>query len=431
MIKVGMQVNFKNGYLPVNLLIMFRSLICLSVLAILFACNDGPAENGEAKQDSLAKGSFGYDRQFLSGFDSALVQLSNATSSVLVSAKYQGKVFTSTATGDSGQSFGWINYSAFTAPLNPHINAYGGENRYWLGPEGGKYSLYFKKGDKMIFDNWKTPAPIDTEPWQLSGSDNQSVTLQKDMSITNYVGHTLQMSAERVISLLGKDDVQKDLNIAVPEGISFVGYSTKNVLKNTSADKWNDKTGMPCIWILDMFKPSPNTTIVIPYNKKAKGKKVITSDYFGEIGKDRLVMSDSVVFFKADGNKRGKMGVLPQYVLPVAGSYDADNNVLTITFFDVDNKGKYLNQVWNTTNEVYSGDAMNAYNDGPLEDGTQLGPFYEIESVSPAAALNPGQSIVHNHNVYHFTGEKKSIDSISRKLLGVDLESINKVFGGK
>ena len=24
------------------------------------------------------------------------------------------------------------------------MNAYGGENRLWLGPEGGKYSLFFK-----------------------------------------------------------------------------------------------------------------------------------------------------------------------------------------------------------------------------------------------------------------------------------------------
>ncbi len=86
--------------------------------------------------------------------------------------------------------------------------------------------------------------------------------------------------------------------------------------------------------------------------------------------------------------KKGKLGIVPESVLPVAGSYDAINNVLTITSFTVDNTAQYLNQEWNTSKPVFSGDAMNSYNDGPLADGSQMGPFYEIESVSPAAALS-------------------------------------------
>ena len=44
----------------------------------------------------------------------------------------------------------------------------------------------------------------------------------------------------------------------------------------------------------------------------------------------------------------------------------------------------YLNQEWNLDGDPFIGDAVNAYNDGPLEDGSQMGPFYELESVSPA-----------------------------------------------
>ena len=126
--------------------------------------------------------------------------------------------------------------------------------------------------------------------------------------------------------------------------------------------------------------------------------------------------------------KRGKLGIAPQSALPYAGSYDAKNNVLTITSFTVDNNARYLNQEWNTVKPVFSGDAVNAYNDGPLVDGSQMGPFYEIESVSPAAALKPSEEIEHLHSVYHFTGSKEQLNAIAQKVLGTSLDDIQRAF---
>ena len=118
----------------------------------------------------------------------------------------------------------------------------------------------------------------------------------------------------------------------------------------------------------------------------------------------------------------------PTYAKPVVGSYDPQHKVLTILMFDLDSSAKYLNQEWNTTKPIFSGDAVNAYNDGPLADGTQMGPFYEMESVSPAAFLKPGESLSHKHAVFHFTGDEKGLNAISQKLLGVSLEEIQKEF---
>jgi hypothetical protein len=102
------------------------------------------------------------------------------------------------------------------------------------------------------------------------------------------------------------------------------------------------------------------------------------------------------------------------------------NHVLTIIDFDVDsagtsNPGRYLNQEWRTDRAPFSGDAMNAYNDGPLATGGQMGPFYELESVSPAAFLVPGGKQVHRHAVFHFTGSPEALDAICRKVLGTSL----------
>jgi hypothetical protein len=96
---------------------------------------------------------------------------------------------------------------------------------------------------------------------------------------------------------------------------------------------------------------------------------------------------------------------------------------LTIIRFDVDGQARYLNQEWNTVKPPFSGDAVNAYNDGPLADGSQMGPFYELESVSPAAFLAPRQSLTHHHSVFHFTGPATALDPISRQLLGVSVSA--------
>lgn len=405
---------------------MSRSFFPLYFLAVtVMSCSESKTDQ---KVKQSAPGTYGFDRNFLAEHDSKIIELKNGSASVLVSPTYQSKVFTSTADGPDGKSFGWINYKAFSGKIDPHMNAYGGENRFWLGPEGGRYSLYFRKGDSMVFANWKTPAPIDIESWQVDKKDGHAVTLKKDINLTNYTGSSLKMTVIREIAIQDKSEIEKNLGVTLGDSVKYVGYSTNNTLKNTGDSEWTEETGMPCIWILDMFNPSDSTVIVIPHNAAMQGTKVATTDYFGEIPSERIKISDSILFFKADGKNRGKLGIAPQSALPIAGSYDAENNVLTVTSFTVDNNAKYLNQEWNTVKPSFSGDAVNAYNDGPLTDGSQMGPFFEIESVSPAAALKPSEEMKHVHSVYHFTGSKQQLNVIAQKVLRTTLENIQQVF---
>jgi hypothetical protein len=372
------------------------------------------------KRVDLPAGSFAYDLAFLQRHDSVIV-LQSGEARVVVSPKYQGKVFTSSAAGDGGASFGWIHYKAFEGAADAHMNAYGGENRLWLGPEGGKFSLFFPPGAKMEFANWKTPAAFDTEAWTVTAMDARSVELRKEFSLTNYAGTALSIGIGRTISILDGAAIDSTLGLAADTSVKAVGYRTVNTLTNTGKEAWTETTGMPCLWLLDMFNPSPATTIVIPFG--GDSSKPATTDYFGEIAADRIKYANNVLFFKADGKSRGKLGIHPRRARAVAGSYDAAHHVLTITVFDTDTSARYLNQEWNTTKPPFSGDAVNAYNDGPLADGSQMGPFYELESVSPAAFLAPGEMQVHGHAVFHFMGSEEGLDVIATKVLGVSLRS--------
>ncbi len=412
-----------------------KKTLCYTLLLsamINSSCNNSaPGQQGENKDSvSYKEGSFGYDLNFLKKHDSVVVLKDGETSQIIVSPKYQAKVFTSTANGDAGLSFGWVNYKAFTGPSDAHMNAYGGENRFWLGPEGGKFSLFFKPGSKMVFENWKTPAPFDTENWNVTDKSNTSVAMQKEMKLTNYKGTEMQLHVDRTIDILDRQQINNNIGITLDTAVKVVGYQTVNVLTNKGAAAWTEATGMPCMWILDMFKPTPATVIVVPF-KNAAGQpfnKVATTNYFGEIPAERLKHTDDVLYFKADGKSRGKLGVVPAKAKRFAGSYDSQNKVLTAIMFDVEPAARYLNQEWNTTKPSFSGDAVNAYNDGPLADGSQMGPFYEIESVSPAAFLKPNQTLSHKQSVFHFTGSEQALDAIASKLFGTSLDDIKKAF---
>lgn len=410
--------------------------ILLLLTMIHSSCNNSAqtkrGENKDSNKDSITykEGSFGYDLNFLKQHDSVVVLKDGETSQIIVSPKYQAKVFTSTANGNEGMSFGWVNYKAFTAPVDAHMNAYGGENRFWLGPEGGKFSLFFKPGSKMVFENWKTPAPFDTEAWNVTDKSNNAVAMQKEMKLTNYKGTEMQLLVDRTIKMLDRQQINNNTGLALDTAVKAVGYETVNVLTNKGTSEWTEATGMPCMWILDMFKPTPATVIVVPF-KNAAGQpfnKVATTNYFGEIPAERLKHTDEVLYFKADGKSRGKLGIVPDKAKTFAGSYDSQNKVLTAIMFDAEPEARYLNQEWNTTKPPFSGDAVNAYNDGPLADGSQMGPFYEIESVSPAAFLKPNQSLSHKQSVFHFTGSEQSLDGIAKKLFGVSIEDIKKAF---
>lgn len=376
---------------------------------------------------SFEKGTFGYDLQFLKSKDSIIV-LSNGDAKVIVSPKYQGKVFTSTANGLSGNSFGWINYAALNSDIvAQHINAYGGEDRMWLGPEGGQYSIFFKPNAKMTFENWQTPAGLDTESWNLISSDSTSVSMNKVLRLGNYSGRQFNTLISRKVRLLSVKDLNDKLGIDVNLEIKWVGFESENRLTNSSSEKWTKEKGTLCIWVLGMLKPSESGTVVIPYVQGDEKKlgKIATTNFFGEIPSNRIKFEDGLLYFKIDGKHRSKLGLSAQRATSLAGSYDALTQVLTIVKFDKPTApADYINQLWEIQKEPFKGDVINSYNDGPLDNGTQMGPFYELETSSPAAFLAPGESITHTQQIYHFSGSEKELNLISKVVLGVSIEKI-------
>ena len=158
--------------------------LILIILLPVFACSTQVNTDRKLKKHmkQSEENTYSEDKSFLKNYCD-LIELNNGNAKVLLSKDYQGRVFTSTATGDKGLSFGWINYNLFkSGKVSKQFNPYGGEERPWLGPEGGPFSIYFEKGKEQIFENWVAPKELDVLAFDVVRNPPQSVSFQKEFT---------------------------------------------------------------------------------------------------------------------------------------------------------------------------------------------------------------------------------------------------------
>ena len=377
---------------------------------------------------------FGDDVAFLkSHTEVVLLTDESGAAQVAVSPAWQGRVLTSTASGDAGRSFGWINRELIESGKKlPHMNGFGGEDRFWLGPEGGQFSIYFAKGVPFDFEHWFVPEVIDTKPFKLVEHSRDHATFTAKFHLENYSGTNFSVAVKREVKLLKAEEAWRDLGVPAAEGVKLVGFESVNQISNAGNESWNKETGLLSIWILGMFTPAPRATVAVPIEAGAEselGRKV-TSDYFGEVPSDRLKVADNAIFLKADGKYRSKIGVSPRRSLGKLAAYDADNHVLTIVqVTQPAGVTEYVNSLWKLQDNPYGGDAINSYNDGPPAPGEKpMGPFFEMESSSPAVALAPEASITHTHRTIHLTGSEADLDRVAKAVVGLSLQQIEHAF---
>lgn len=415
-----------------------REKLCVTVLAASFAAGlVGCSSSGSPMIDRMTERDFGGDAAFLAKHKETIV-LSDAKgkAKVAVVPAYQGRVMTSTARGDTGTSFGFIKDSLVaSSEIKKGINPYGGEDRFWVGPEGGQFSIFFPPNSTtQTIDNWQTPAFIDTLPFTVTTRSPTSVSFNNRFQFSNASGFNFDVDIARTIKLADPGTLLAKAGLKDGD-VDAVSYESQNTIKNMGKD-WTSQTGLLSIWILGMFKPSPTTAVIIPTKADVAGTKAALNDkYFGEVPANRLKIvprtGGSAVMFKGDGLQRCKIGLKPGVTVPVIGSYDPARGVLTIVEFTFNHAdAPYVNSMWEPKQAApFSGDTTNSYNDGPSKPGeAPFGPFYELETSSPALALKSGESGSHVSRTTHFQGDKAKLDMICKAVLGVSLADAESAF---
>lgn len=394
-------------------------------LAIL-ACISGlgPAGCGDPARSRLM--SYQSDVTFMRQHGVQVVELTDGAGRVAIAPGLQGRVMTSAFSAE-GRSLGWVNQPAIAAgEASPVFNNFGGQDRLWFGPEGGQFSLYFAQGREQTLDHWIVPEPFNKGGFEVVEQNDRRVRLRAPVRLVNASGVRLDTRVERSVELLSREDAAGLLGgVEIPKEVEYLGLMTANRVTNEGRAALTEQTGTFSIWILSMFPTTNATWVIAPYRKEGSGPEFITN-YFGEIPGDRflLLRESGVGLLRADARYRSKIGVSPVRVVNRIGAMDFENNVLTIVQFDLPaGPANYVNSQWQKTQaEPFSGDVVNSYNHG----GTDGAHFYELETSSPAAFLEPGQSIVHTHRTFQFRGAAEALSRISAKALGVSLEAVRR-----
>ena len=343
---------------------------------------------------------------------------------VAVVPAFQGRVMTATLAGAEGASYGWLNrpFIARESEDDPLFNNYGGADRFWLGPEAGQFALFFSAGDPFDLSTWKAPRGFTTGVFAVDQQSEASLTMSARFGVTSYAGTTFDCAVCRQISVLSADRISRTLGAEIPKALASVAFESVNTLSNAGPTPWTRDGGLINIWILGMMKGLEDGKVLIPLTDDGPPPKM---DYFGDTPPDYGAVRDDYVWYRADGLRRGKIGVAPGRARDVFGSYDIANRQLTIVRFTLpDNAAArpYTNSAWQLQDAPFAGDAINSYNDPGTAAGEPT--FFELESNSPAAELAPGESMTHTHTTSCFAGDFDPLNALSQAVLGIDLAAI-------
>lgn len=365
-----------------------------------------------------------------------LVELTDGDGArVAVCPEFVGRVMTSTCDGADGPSFGFVNRAFIEAGnLDPKFNNYGGEERMWLSPEGGQFSLWFEQGEEQTWENWVTPAALNVGTWQVASAEDRVCRMTTAATLENASGTPFELDIAREVRLVDGAGFRELFGPAAAdclgEGVTVVGYETANRITNRGPDMTPEK-GLLSIWILGQMMSSPQTVVVVPYRPGPENSlgPVVKADYFGQVPPDRLKVLPEAVLFRADSRYRSKIGTSQRRARDVLGSIDFAAGVLTLVKFTMPDdpaQDRYLNNMWATPlDEPYIGDVINSYNDGPASpEEAGFGEFYEIESLSPAKILKSGQSLEHRHRTFHLRANEETLAALAKEILGVEWQAV-------
>ncbi len=345
--------------------------------------------------------------------------LSSDKGIIAVSPSYQGRVFTSSAKGLDGKSYGWINWKIFDEGNSATQMTYlGGESRLWFAPEFGKYSIFHKPGDALTPKAMRPPKGLEQTLFQLVEKDSTHITTKGTLEILNFQNTLFNLEVDRSINLLSQEDIEHDLNITL-DSIDYVAFNAFTSITNIGED-WDLEKGLIGIWELGCQLTSKDNTVMIPIKE---GETKVTS-YFGGLPKDRIQIKEGTVYFKADAAYLNKIGIPPSVTKNVMGSYSPSMNLLNIVTFKLEKGEYYMSSVPRGVTNPYQGDVINIFNGEVIPEENHNWPFFEFESSSQAKVLKNGETLSHYQTTYHFEGDFKLLNKIAKKVLGVDLKAI-------
>ncbi len=394
---------------------MKRFLGPIAFLLVLTACSSSPDYRDDA--------------EFLKA-RTRCYEFESGSGRFVMAPELQGRVMTA-ATDDDAPSLGFVNREAVRSPDPAGAFAnYGGAERFWIGPESGPYALFFDEGAPHERELWRVPAGLNAGAFQVTGQDAKRIRMERDVELRNIAGGEFRMRVTREVDVPFPAEVRAALGGEALTG-NWTAFRSRTTVSNLGARAWTQELGLPCIWVIGMFRPSEACWVIAPFRTDTfdpDGGPAVRSDYFGTVPRDRFRLGSNFALFKADAAQVGKIGVLRNRAVDRVAAWDPETRVFTlITFGPIDRNAPYLSEHWGTTlPDPFYGDVVNAYNHGGPE------PFFELETSSPALGLAPGGSHTHVAMTIHARlDDDATLARVLRSALGIGAEEFAQLSGAR
>ena len=311
---------------------------------------------------------------------------------------------------------------------------FGGEERFWLAPEGGKFALFFREGEEQAIANYLIPNSLNSARFGVTAKaeDGTSVTFAAPIQLTNSRGMRFDFQVKRKIEVLQSCPYA----LGYGDKLDFVGFESKSWVKNGGRAALSRQTGAVAVWTLGQYPVKDHTVIIVPFRPGPNSElgKPLNTQYFktdvvditkvpkGRSYNDYWTVKDNYALIKANGSIGTKIEMWPQRALGRIASIDLASFSLTIVEFRMYPRLDYLASYW----LPYSGDPFQgaAISIFVLGKGAGIPLFYELETLSPALFLHPSEEYCHISRTYHLRGEKVSIGEILGRHFNVDLGTL-------
>jgi hypothetical protein len=338
------------------------------------------------------------------GFDSGFDEKTNA----FVNAKQLRDGFSSSGRG------GWNNF--------------GGAERLWFAPEGGRYGLFFVPGLEQNWENYVMYEALHGLQYKIDqvDSNRQWIQFSAPAQLTNYQGKEFNLDVTRRVSVLDWCPFTNDKS--VNSKTEFTGFQTETWSKNTGDKVWDKETSPVSMWTVGQFNCRKHTVVMLPF-KEGKLDDPITTEYFNSHvpgGRDNMpdnywAVKPGCGLLKVNGDIQTKLEMRVGCTLGRLGSIDLETFDLTLVEFQF-----YPEQSYTASFLLpYEGDLLDG---GALSTFVSQGPIgnsiYELEACSPIMELAPGESFLHLCRTYHIRGDREAIDKICQTYFNINIDTL-------
>jgi uncharacterized protein DUF6786 len=345
----------------------------------------------------------------------------DAQRKVLVCPELAGRVMGTSWAGENGPFGGFIDEQAFREGMKDIWDNWGGEERYWLGPEGGQFGLMFRD-QCACFENYHVQEGFNRTPYEVIEVSPlaKSLTMHCRMRLTNKIGTRFDIEVTRRITVL--DDCPYTNGCG--DSVRFVGFQSESSLMNIGERPFTRETGALAHWHLGQFLVGEHVVGIIPYRTDGDGAPSVREDYFkdfcigGAIASNRYWLLNNCALFKADGKVRAKIGQNRSRATGLLGSYNLETNEIVLLDYDFYPRLEYAASYWYEQPLPYEGDVISFSAEGPESAGAAPGRCYELEALSPALFLYPGESFTWRTRTMHLAGPRRVLAGICQRFLG-------------